>query len=359
MGPPGGATVNIPVGVLQVVAPNYQNAYYGVASIDYNISDRDQLRGRFLYNRTDTIDIAGTLPAFFTLQPNRNYMATLSEFHNFTPSVTNELRLGYMRFNQQFPIPNVSFPGLDSFPNLVFNDLNGLPIGPDPNAPQFTIQNTYQVTDNLSWTKGAHTFKFGFDGRKSISPQTFTQRSRGDYEYSTLSGYLFDQLPDQVAQRSLGSPVFYGDQISTYLYGNDQWKVNPHLTLNLGLRWEFTSVPYSERLQPLNSISNAPGLIEFNKPKPQYKNFAPRIGVAYSPGSNGKTSIRAGFGMNYDVLYDNIGILNLPPQLSTTVDLLAFNPNNIGANFLANGGIRPNTSTGPLTQAEARATTRP
>ena len=152
-------------------------------------------------------------------------------------------------------------------------------MGPDTNAPQFTIQNTYQVTDNLTWTKGAHTFKFGFDGRKFISPQTFTQRSRGDYEYSTLSGYLFDQLPDQVAQRSLGAPVYYGDQIATYIYGNDQWKVNPHVTLNLGLRWEFMSVPYSNRLQTLNSISNVPGLIEFNEPKPQYKNFGPRIGV--------------------------------------------------------------------------------
>ncbi len=69
-----------------------------------------------------------------------------------------------------------SFPGLDQFPNLVFNDLNGLPVGPDSVAPQYTVQNMYQVTDNLSWTKGKHTFKFGFDGRKFISPQTFTQR---------------------------------------------------------------------------------------------------------------------------------------------------------------------------------------
>jgi hypothetical protein len=155
----------------------------------------------------------------------------------------------------------------------------------------------------------------------------------------------------------LGNPVYYGDQIATYLYANDQWKMNPHLTVNLGLRWEFTSVPYSERLQPLNSISNVPGLITFSEPQPQYKNFGPRIGVAYSPGDSGRTSIRAGFGMNYDVIIDNIGILALPPQLSTTVDLLTFNPNNIQTNFLANGGILPNTSTGPLTQAEARAAT--
>ena len=357
VGPPGGSSVAVPTGILPIAAPNYQNAYYGVASVDYNISDRDQMRGRFIYNKVDTIDTAGTLPAFFEMQPTNVYIATLSEFHNFSPNVTNELRLGYLRFNQQVPIPsNLNFPGLDQFPNLVFFDLN-LPIGPDQVAPQFTIQNTYQVTDNVTWTKGAHTFTFGFDGRKYISPATFTQRGRGDYEYSNVSSYLYDVLPDQVAQRSLGSPVYYGDQISTYLYANDQWKMNRHLTLNLGLRWEFTSVPYSERLQPLNSISDVPGLITFSEPKPQYKNFAPRIGVAYSPGESGRTSIRAGFGMNYDVLYDNIGILSLPPQLSTTVDLLAFNPTNIQNNFLANGGIAPNTSTGPLNQAEARAAT--
>ena len=262
-----------------------------------------------------------------------------------------------MRFNQQIPVPDLSFPGLDVFPNLGFQDLNGLLLGPNQQAPQFTIQNTYQFTDNLTWTKGAHTFKFGFDGRKYIAPSTFTQRARGDYEYSNLSTYLFDNLPDQVAARSLGNPVYYGDQIATYLYANDQWKANQHLTLNFGLRWEFTSVPYSTRLQTLNSISSVPGLLSFNEPQPQYKNFAPRIGLAYSPGSSGKTWIRAGFGMNYDVLYDNIGILNLPPQLSTTVDLLTFNPNGIGPNFLANGGFAPNTQTGALSQSEARAAT--
>jgi len=347
----------IPTGILPVAAPNYQNSYYGVGSIDYNISDHDQLRGRFLINRQDTIDTAGTLPAFFDLIGVRNYLATLSEYHNFTPSVTNEIRLGYMRFNQQLPVSDLSFPGLDVFPNLGFTDLNGLLLGPDQQAPQFTIQNTYQLTDNVTWTKGAHTFKFGFDGRKYISPATFTQRGRGDYEYSNLSTYLFDGLPDLVAQRSLGTPVYYGDQISTYLYANDQWKINPHLTLNMGLRWEFTSVPYSTRSQPLNSISNVPGVISFNEPQPQYKNFAPRVGIAYSPGSSGKTSIRAGFGMNHDVLYDNIGILDLPPQLSTTVDLQTSNPNGLGPNFLANGGIAPSTKTGALTQAEARAAT--
>ena len=57
-------------------------------------------------------------------------------------------------------------------------------IGPDPNAPQFTIQNTYQVVDNVNWVKGKHSFKFGGEYRQSISPQSFTQRARGDYQWN-------------------------------------------------------------------------------------------------------------------------------------------------------------------------------
>ena len=59
----------------------------------------------------------------------------------------------------------------------------GLQIGPDPNGPQYAIQNTYQLVENINWTKGKHTMKFGFDGRNSISPQHFIQRERGDYDY--------------------------------------------------------------------------------------------------------------------------------------------------------------------------------
>jgi hypothetical protein len=342
----------IPVGVYPVSAPNFSNGYYSVGSVDYNMSDQDQLRGRIIYNKVSAIDTASTLPQFFAPQPTTYYLGTISEYHTFAPSLTNEIRLGYNRYNQQYPVPNVSFPGLDQFPNLYFQDLN-LPIGPDQNAPQFTIQNTYQLTDNITWVHGAHTFKFGFDGRKSISPQTFTQRGRGDYEYSFLSSYLFDNVPDSIAQRSLGTPVYYGDQISTYLYGADSWKINSHLTLDLGLRWEFTSVPYSERQQTLNSYASVPGVLDFKEPQPQWHNFAPRVGFAYSPGSSGNTSIRAGFGINYDVIFDNIGILALPPQLSTTVDVTG----TPGSNFLANGGIKPNTATGPLSAADARANT--
>lgn len=346
----------VPVGLFPVSAPNFENGYYGVGALDYSMSEKDQLRGRFIYNKVSAIDTAAVLPQFFAPQPTTYWLGTFSEYHTFSPTLTNEFRLGYNRYNQQYPVPDIAYPGLDRFPSFVFNDLNIPNLGPDPNAPQFTVQNTYQLTDNLSWIKGAHTFKFGFDGRKYISPQSFTQRSRGDYEYSFVSDFLFDRVPDQIAQRSLGNPIYYGDQISTYLYGADSWKINRHLTLDLGLRWEFTSVPFSERLQTLNDYASVPGVFEFKEPQPQYKNFAPRIGIAYSPGTSAATVFRAGFGINYDVIFDNIGILDLPPQLSTTVDVTAPNPHT-GSNFLANGGIAPTTQTGKLSVEDARAAT--
>ena len=345
---------NVQLGQLAFASPNYTNNYAAVISADYNFSEKDQLRGRYIYNKAVGIDTAATLPVFYLPAPTTNYVGTLSEYHNFTPNLTNEVRLGYNRYNNTTPAGDFKYPGLDLFPNIVLNDFN-LNIGPDGNAPQFAIQNLYQFTDNVSWVKGKHTLKFGFDGRKYISPQQFTQRSRGEYNYNTADLFFLDQTPDNLSERSLGNATYYGDQVNAYGFANDSWRVRPNLTINLGVRYEFTSVPVSQRLQKVNAIANVPGVLTFGEPQPQYKNFAPRIGIAWSPGNSGTTSVRAGFGTAYDVLYDNIGILSLPPQFSTTVDT---DPLGDGkGNFLKNGGILPNVATGALSRADAIANT--
>jgi Carboxypeptidase regulatory-like domain len=343
-----GATA-IPIGQISISAPNYSNAENAIISIDDNVSDSDQLRFRFVLNRTGAIDTAANLPQFFLTSPTNAYVATFSEFHTFSPTLTNEFRLGYNRLAQDFPAGNFVFPGLDQFPNITLYELGGVNIGPDPNAPQFTYQNTFELTDNVALEKGNHSLKFGFDGWSSISPQSFTQRARGDYEWSYLSDYLFDYNPDYLAQRSLGNTVYYGNRFFLAGYANDSWRIKSNFTVNLGVRYEFETIPLSENSQDLNAAASVPGLIDFRSPKPQTNAIMPRIGIAWSPGKSGTTTIRAGFGRNFDVPYDNQGVLSLPPQLTTTVDVTGLNQ----GNFLANGGIAPGASgsicpTGPI-----------
>lgn len=348
----GGKTIQL--GQYSFLAPSYTNYSTYVASVDYSISDKDQLRGRFVKNKLSTQDTSANLPSFWVPLTVPSYLATMTEFHNFTANLTNEFRLGYNRYSQNYNVGSQKYPGLDQFPNITIDNLGGVNIGPDPNAPQMTVQNTYQLTDNMTWTKGAHTLTYGVDLKKFISPQTFTQRQRGDYEYSSLNGFLMDQLPDVGVERNTGSNVYYGDQIQFGTYINDSWKLRPNFTVNVGVRYERTTIPYGERLQKVNSISDVSGLIKFGEPSVQNANFAPRVGLAWSPGKSGNTSIRAGFGINYDQLFDNLGILSEPPQFQQNVNLLGKSGYD---NFLANGGIKPNASSGTLSQADARALT--
>ncbi len=354
------AVANIPIGPINTAGSFYTNQYTAVASMDYTMGSNDQLRGRFITNKIDTLDNAASLPAFWVTQPNRYYLVSIAQYHNFTPNLTNELRLAYNRYNQTYPVPNYQFPGLDKFPNIELNQDLNVNLGPNGNAPQFTIQNTYQAVDNLSWNKGSHNFKFGYDVRKYISPQRFIQRERGDYSYTSLSLFLYDQIPDDIAERNVGDTIYYGDQIANYAYANDTWRIRPNFTLNLGLRYEYTTVPYTMRLQGLNSVSDVPGVISFKSPQPMKNAWAPRVGFAWSPGNSGNTSIRAGFGMAYDVIFDNVGSTSYPPQLSSTIDVdptvasdaARYTP------FLAKGGIPPNAqASGVLSQADARAAT--
>lgn len=363
----GGVTAPlIPLGAIGFGAGYYNNTLTGASSMDWNISDKDQVRGRYIYSKNSQIDVSGQIPTFWTLLPQRFHVFTFSEFHNFSPNLTNEVRVGFNRFTQTFTDGGFSYPGLDSFPNLIvgFGEVNAGPqIGPDPNAPQFAVQNFYQFNDNVSWIKGSHNFKFGFQYGEYIAPQGFTQRKRGDYDYLTFNGFFTDQVPDYLAERSMGNTTYYGNQNSISWFANDDWKIKRNLSINLGIRYEFTQVPLSERQwQPQNAISNVPGLITFGVPKAQKTNFLPRIGFAYSPGTSGTTSIRGGFAMSTDVLYDNLGLLSAPPQVQQTCDgfsgateaapgsLCKWNdPGTNGIGFLAGGGLPTINTIPPIT----------
>jgi Carboxypeptidase regulatory-like domain len=368
-GPLGGTFVDIPVGSVTFAAPNFQNQKNFMVNIDFTQSSKTQHRGRFIWNNQSIIDNSATFPIFYNLIPVQGRLFSYTLTHSFTPTVTNETRLAYRRFFQSFQVPDIQYPGLDVFPNIGLGDL-GINIGPDGNAPQFNIENNYQVVDTLTWTKGAHSIKFGGDFRKLISPQSFVQRQRGDYEYNTADLYLRDIAPDFLGERSVGASAYYGDQKMLFSFVQDDWRIRPNVTLNLGLSHVYEELPFSARNQTINSISSVPGLLVFGEPKSQKKNFAPRIGVAWSPnyssgylgkvfGGAGQSSIRASFQMAYDVIFDNLYILSLPPQANQTVDVGSNGPGNPGVstNFIGGGAIGPGVIPVAGNAANARAAT--
>jgi len=366
---PSGSQLNVPVGNISFAAPNFQNNRNIVFNVDFTQSDKTSHRARFIYNRQHLIDNAATFPEFFALVPTDGRLFSYTLTHTFTPKLTNETRLAYRRFVQTFPVPNVTFPGLDQFPNITLDDL-GINIGPDQNAPQFTVENSYQIVDQATYSTGRHSLKFGVDWRNIISPQSFVQRARGDYQYPNLDLYLRDVQPS-FGERTVGVSNYFGNQQLLYLFAQDDWKVRPNLTLNLGVNYVYQQVPLTARQQTLNAIASVPGLLEFNEPKTQKKNFAPRVGLAYAPsfksgvmhrvfGDPDQSSIRASFAMAYDTIVDNLYVLSLPPQFNQTIDVGTNFPGTplVTPNFLANGGIPPNVLPGATTDpAAARAAT--
>jgi hypothetical protein len=352
----GTTTYDIPIGDVGFTGPSYQNTLTTANSVDYNISEKDQVRGRLLWAKQNGFDTAASLPTFWLVLPSRFWVANISEYHNFGTNTNNEFRFGFNHFSNLTPVGPQTFPGLSGvFPNLLVGDLNQINIGPDPNAPQTNVQNTYSMVDNVSWVHGKHNFRFGGEFRWIISPQTFTQRQRGDYEWGYMSDYLndFASFPSSggFSERSSGNTVYYGNKKAYYAYANDEWRLTPQVTLNLGLRYEWTGEPLGTASQTLNAISNVPGLLTFQKPTAQGTNFMPRIGVAWAP--TPETSVNVGFAMANDVIYDNLGILSAPPQLQQTCDVVDLGDPKpcpyADKGFLAAGGL-PGTPA-PITDA--------
>lgn len=352
---------NIPDGPLTFASPNYSNSYHAIASIDYDLSNSDRLRGRYIYDKNDAIDNSADLPVFYQLAPILNQAVALSEFHNFSPTMTNEIRISYSREHAVTPVGDFTFPGLSAFPNLTFDELN-LQVGPDPNAPQGAIQNQFQIQENLTKTWGRHTFKAGYNLSDLILSSFFIQRVRGDYDYATLQEYLLDQQPTGGAisvsggERSFsasGQPLTGGVPegfLQHSAFFNDDYRVRKNLTLNLGLRYEIVTVPVGSRAQQYSAIADVPGVISFNQPGYSKNDWSPRVGFAYSPGNSGKWAIRGGVGRSFDLPYANLSENANPPYYQITEDVDFANP---VSNFLSNGGLTYTPQ--PTTAAGARA----
>jgi hypothetical protein len=354
-------TVNgtsIPVGSLILISPVFQREHDTIVNTDLTVG-KHQLGTRFLLNQEKFIlPVNSTQKEFNQLEPIRSRKVALTDTWTLSDHTINDLRLQYSYYFLGLQNPCSACP-----PDVTIGELGDTTVGPAD--LQFQKQNTYQIVDNLSWSHGKHTFKWGGQYTHYIYPQFFLPRSYGDYWYNTMEGFINDQVPDNTGRtlRNAGSGSFLGTQSAFYAFAQDDFKVTPRLTLNLGLRYEYWTNPAGARTQALNAISNVPGVISFGVPKTDKNNIAPRIGFAYDPTGSGKTAIRGGFGISYDVKFQNFASITLPPQLQselneTSACTLTPQPAwcSSGTNFLATGGL-PQTYIPPATQTDARALT--
>jgi hypothetical protein len=353
----------IDVGQFAGVAPNFSNESDFTINADLNLGSH-QIRSRVLYDRQRE-------PLVNPIQPQAQFTGSqkadarkviLTDSWTIGSHFINDFRASYSRLNG----PSSVVPsGFTNFPNVEIDEF-GSNVGPYSLAPSSYAQNIYQLIDNLSYIRGKHTFKFGVEGRNYISPTNVLPRARGEWDYATLNSFINDMVPDGAngALRGAGSGFAAYNYSGVYGFIQDDWKVTSRLTLNLGLRYEYSGVPRDEGLQALNAISDDPALgLIFRKPSPDTNNIGPHVGFAWDPTGHGRWAVRGGAQVSYDVIPNNFAINSLPPQLQTEQNpaitcTLAGAPSwcATGTGFLAGGGLLQ-VNVPPTTQADARAAT--
>jgi hypothetical protein len=310
-------TTAIDIGQFAGVAPSYFREHDFTINGDLNLG-KHQIRGRVLYDRQRQPQVNPVQPQSQFTGANqsdaRKYI--LTDAWTLSSRVINDFRLSFSRLNG----PNIVTPGqFANFPNVEIDEF-GSNLGPYSLAPQGYVQNIYQLVDNVSYIRGKHTFKAGIEGRNYITETDSLPRARGEWDYATLSTFINDLVPNggNGALRGAGTGTSANNNPAVYWFVQDDWKLMPRLTVNLGLRYEWSGVPRDEGKQALNAIANDPavGLI-FRKPNSDTNNFGPHLGFAWDPTGRGKWSIRGGAQISYDVIPTNFAVNSLPPELQT------------------------------------------
>ena len=303
-----------------------------VARIDHVFGDKDRIFGRLLGQTDHTLTssvfpTAGTDP-YGSLLKEYNYNVSGTWFHNFAANKINELRLTYTRRQYLFNSAGAHIDldakiGLNTFDNNYFPTVNiaglqtfGAPYQGLSQTP--AVNNSY--VDNLSWVRGAHQIKFGGEVRTSYMNSTYPLYAGGVFSFNnngtstnTAAGSLVNLLLGNVYTGSINDfETIHSIADSYAAFIQDDWKVAPHLTLNLGLRWDLDSPRKTDPNKQnsfdattINPVSGTPGIVTFSgingtsvyANQWDLNNFGPRIGFAWSPRDS--WVVRGGFGVLY------------------------------------------------------------
>ena len=332
----------------------------GIARIDHYFSPQDQLAFHYIYSARDYPNVELN-PFFFYSATFPNSSLGIQHVHTFSPSLLNEFRFGWHkgdteklspRTNTDFRIEDLGINGLkvggpdgrplrpdeQGFP--VLNIEGFLSMGDSQASSNLDNSRTYQMVDNFSFIRGAHSMKMGFDLRRHLDDATtnnwpfsnmaFTRDIAGFGAASFMLGYPRTVLTPE------GVPISKVRQWRWGVYFQDDWKVTQNLTLNLGVRYDLFGLP-----KEINGVSRTlrfdldpSGPVLWPEPGQvvdlwlnEYNYVSPRFGFAWRIGD--KTVARGGYGIFRTAAhFDNVNILQLNPGAgaSLTITNGALNP---------------------------------
>lgn len=298
--------VPIQIGTARIPLANPHNFWFITSKLDHKLTENDTLSYRFLLDKRDQPDVVSNLQfgsRWSGAQTILGQNHAASYTRNFGPRLINEFRFGYIRRNLDFP---------ENDPTTPTTIISGaFTIGGTNAFPQSRISDTFQWQDVATYLMGRHSLKMGVDIHYNKLFNRAGFDSKGTWRFNSLADFINNQAFS--LDQAVNEATFDARQTNQNYFFQDDFKVTPQLTLNFGIRYEYSDVPFGFFGAATDAIA-AVGVPR--DVQPDKNNWAPRVGFAYSPNAsggwmqnlfgNGETVIRGGFGMGYDVLFYNI-----------------------------------------------------